>query len=127
MHEQIAEKLFKEAEDDFRDAQKKADAKNSTEIHVQELVEAHRNAKTKEVFKRNELYDDKSVDPADSKHQGPWKADELNISKDALLKILEWYDIAPGACSHIRGQEQIFGARTTKNTKNEISAVGELA
>lgn len=50
----------------------------------------------------------------------------MNVSRDSLLKIMTKYDIAPGACSHIRGQEQIFGSRTTKNDKNEVTAVGKF-
>jgi hypothetical protein len=35
------------------------------------------------------------------------------------------YDIAPAACSHIRGQEQIFGSRVTKDENGQVQAFGE--
>lgn len=78
------------------------------------------------VLKKNELYDKAILDPADPKDHQLWRRDRMNISRSALLKVLEAYDIAPGTCSHIRGQEQIFGSRTTKNkTTNEVTAIGE--
>ena len=49
----------------------------------------------------------------------------LNISHDALMDIVTRYEIAPGVCSHLRGQEQLFSARTTKDDKNEDTAVGK--
>ncbi|KAJ4407220.1 hypothetical protein N0V91_004103 [Didymella pomorum] len=76
------------------------------------------------VLKKNELYDKAILDPADPKDHQLWRRDRMNISRSALLKVLEAYDIAPGTCSHIRGQEQIFGSRTTKNkTTNEVTAI----
>lgn len=36
---------------------------------------------------------------------------QLNISRKSLFEVLTKYDIAPPACSHIRGQEQAFGSR----------------
>lgn len=77
------------------------------------------------MFKKNELYDEHVVDPADTGLPEGWRRDRINISRDALLKVMTKYDIAPGACSHIRGQEQIFGSRTTKNEKNKVTAFGE--
>ena len=50
---------------------------------------------------------------------------QLNISRKALLEILTKYDIAPLACSHIRGQEQTFGSRIHRNEKNEIVSFGK--
>lgn len=40
---------------------------------------------------------------------------ELNISRRALLKILTTYNVAPAACSHIRGQEQVYGSRVLRD------------
>lgn len=77
------------------------------------------------VLKKNELYDKEILDPADQNDFEVWKADRMNISREALMKIMTKYDIAPGTCSHIRGQEQIFGARTTKNKSHEVTAVGK--
>lgn len=80
---------------------------------------------TTTLFKKNELYDDGDVDPADARQCGQWEADKLNISRRALFDIMTTYDIAPAACSHIRGQEQIFGSRVTKDEKGEVLAFGE--
>ena len=41
------------------------------------------------------------------------------------MDIVTEYEIAPGVCSHLRGQEQLFSARTTKDDKNEDTAVGK--
>ncbi|KAJ4365982.1 hypothetical protein N0V95_000359 [Ascochyta clinopodiicola] len=71
----------------------------------------------------NEMYDSEAVDPADPEDPAVWKGSRLNVSRNALLKIMTKYDIAPGTCSHIRGQEQIFGSRTMKNNENEVTAV----
>ena len=40
---------------------------------------------------------------------------ELNISRRSLVKILTRYDVAPAACSHIRGQEQVYGSRVLRD------------
>lgn len=40
---------------------------------------------------------------------------QLNISLEALKDVLVHYEIAPAACSHIRGQEQFYGSRLTKD------------
>lgn len=40
---------------------------------------------------------------------------ELNISRRSLLKILTAYSVAPAACSHIRGQEQVYGSRVLRD------------
>lgn len=40
---------------------------------------------------------------------------ELNISRKSLLKILTKYHVAPAACSHIRGQEQVYGSRVLRD------------
>lgn len=78
------------------------------------------------VLKKNELYDKLVPDPADPVDRTMWKEDRMNVSRKALLKILAHYDIAPGTCSHIRGQEQIFGTRTTKDKiTNEVTAIGK--
>jgi hypothetical protein len=127
VHERIAEGLFKQAEADFIKAKKKAEGKEKVIFDPEKMTEIYlQKEKTKEVFKKNELYDEKVTDPADTPFPEVWKQDRINISRDALLKVMTKYDIAPGACSHIRGQEQIFGARTSKNEKNEVTAVGKF-
>lgn len=78
-----------------------------------------------ELFKKNEMYDDNINDLADAGKVSDWKASEFNISQKTLLKILTRYDIAPATCSHIRGQEQIFGSRVTKDANNELTAFGK--
>lgn len=40
---------------------------------------------------------------------------ELNISRKSLVKILTKYNVAPAACSHIRGQEQVYGSRVLRD------------
>ena len=125
VHERIAKGLFKQAEADSNKAEKKAEGKEKAESDTERMTEIDlQKEKTKEVFKKNELYDVKLKDPADTHFSEGWKQDRFNISRDALLKVMTKYDIAPGACSHIRGQEQIFGARTSKNEMNEVTAVG---
>jgi len=127
VHERIAEGLFKQAEADFEKAKKKAEAKDKAGSDLKKVAEPDlQYAETKDVFKKNELYDENVIDPADTEYLEDRRQDRLNISRDALLKIMTKYDIAPGACSHIRGQEQIFGSRTTKNEMNEVTAVGKL-
>lgn len=49
---------------------------------------------------------------------------QLNISRKALFKILTRYDIAPRACSHIRGQEQIFDSRVCRDENSKIVSFG---
>jgi hypothetical protein len=78
------------------------------------------------LFKKNELYDFPSRDPADPQPPTEWKSSKFNISRRALFKILTKYDIAPAACSHIRGQEQIFGSRITKDGNGRVQAFGKL-
>jgi hypothetical protein len=124
VHERIAEGLFKQAEADFVKAKKKAEGKEKVESDPEKTAEIYLE-KTKDVFKKNELYDENVKDPADTQFLEGRKQDRINISRDALLKVMTKYDIAPGACSHIRGQEQIFGARTSKNEMNEVTAVGK--
>jgi hypothetical protein len=77
------------------------------------------------LFKKNELYDYPSVDPADPEQPAKWEASKFNISRHSLFNILTKYDIAPAACSHIRGQEQIFGSRVTKDENGQVQAFGE--
>lgn len=116
VHERIAEDLFEQAK----------------KVHMQngrtEAEATFEIAKAAAVLKKNELYDKAVADPADPEDPDDpemWREDRMNISRDALLKIVTKYDIAPETCSHIRGQEQIFGARTTKNESNEVTAVGK--
>ena len=111
MHERIADRSFAKAKLDFKEAKKKAGKKE----------------KTKDVFLKSELYDERVIDAADATQclEG-WRPNSFNISREALLKVITKYDIAPGACSHIRGQEQIFGSRTTRNEMNDVTAVGKF-
>ncbi|KAF1932590.1 uncharacterized protein M421DRAFT_416215 [Didymella exigua CBS 183.55] len=111
VHERIAEDLFEQA--------KKAHIQNG----MTEAEAAFEVSKAAAMLKKNELYDKAIVDPADPQDPEMRREDRMNISRDALLKIITKYDIAPGTCSHIRGQEQIFGSRTTKNKNNEVTAV----
>ncbi|XPS96524.1 hypothetical protein M3J09_005789 [Ascochyta lentis] len=92
-------------------------------VHERIAQELSQRTVAADLFRMNEMYDDKTVDPADPEDSATWNGSRLNISRDALLKIMTRYDIAPGTCSHIRGQEQIFGSRTTKNDKNVVTAV----
>ncbi|CAA9966704.1 CorA domain containing protein [Pyrenophora teres f. maculata] len=75
---------------------------------------------TADLFRRNELYDDGSIDPSEPELPVRWEASKFNISRRSLIKILTKYDIAPAACSHLRGQEQIFGSRVTKNEQGHV-------
>lgn len=77
-----------------------------------------------DLFKKNELYDHGALDPADPEKPAQWVASKFNISRSALFKIMTKYDIAPAACSHIRGQEQIFGSRVSKDKSGEVKAFG---
>jgi hypothetical protein len=52
--------------------------------------------------------------------------DQFNISLDSLLKVLSRYDIPPAACSHIRGQEQIFGTRMLRDEEGNVKSFGML-
>ncbi|PSN67407.1 hypothetical protein BS50DRAFT_494021 [Corynespora cassiicola Philippines] len=90
-------------------------------VHEKLAAKMANDPETAVVFKKNELFDD-DIDPADVGKSTKWVSDEFNISRESLFKILTAYDIAPAACSHIRGQEQIFGSRVTKNESNEIEA-----
>jgi hypothetical protein len=114
VHETIADKLFDEAREAYI----------KTGMTEEEADREIKNAAA--MLKKNELYDKEISDPADPEDGRMWRKDRMNISRNALLKILEEYDIAPGTCSHIRGQEQIFSSRTTKNkTTNEVTAIGQ--
>lgn len=93
-------------------------------VHEKLAAKMANDPETAVVFKKNELFDD-DIDPADVGKSTKWVSDEFNISRESLFKILTAYDIAPAACSHIRGQEQIFGSRVTKNESNEIEAFGK--
>lgn len=50
---------------------------------------------------------------------------QLNISRKSLLEVLTKYDIAPLACSHIRGQEQVFGSRACRDESGKVVSSGE--
>lgn len=77
------------------------------------------------VLRTNELYDKDNEDDRDFvEKEGKEALNHLNISHRSLLRILTSYDIAPAACSHIRGQEQVYGSRTQKNKANEVTSVG---
>lgn len=55
----------------------------------------------------------------------PETRDLLNVSHGALLKILTKYDFAPASCSHIRGQEQVFGSRIAR-AGERITGFGKI-
>lgn len=50
---------------------------------------------------------------------------QLNISRESLFEVLTKYDIAPLACSHIRGQEQAFGSRACRDESGNVVSFGE--
>ena len=84
-----------------------------------------KNPKAAKVLRVNELYDKDNEDERDDAEKADRAApNHLNISHRSLLRILTWYDIAPAACSHVRGQEQVFGSRTQKDSKNDVTSVG---
>ncbi|EZF22454.1 hypothetical protein H112_04656 [Trichophyton rubrum D6] len=86
--------------------------------HEKVLHRIHTNAAAVSVIKANALADEKT-----EAHVEDEVADELNISLDSLLKVLARYDFPPSACSHIRGQEQIFGSRVGRDDKkNKVTA-----
>lgn len=88
--------------------------------HEKVLHRIHTNAAAVSVIKANALADEKT-----EAHVEDEVADELNISLDSLLKVLARYDFPPSACSHIRGQEQIFGSRIGRDDKkNKVTAFG---
>ena len=49
---------------------------------------------------------------------------QLDISFDALMNLLEHYRIPPAACSHVRGQEQVYGSRLTKDKAGNHESLG---
>lgn len=51
---------------------------------------------------------------------------QLDISRRSLFEILTKYDIAPLACSHIRGQEQAFGSRACRDESGKVVSFGEF-
>lgn len=51
---------------------------------------------------------------------------QLNISRRALFEVLTRYDIAPLACSHIRGQEQVFSSRACRDESGKVVSFGEF-
>ncbi|KAF3479621.1 uncharacterized protein GIQ15_06597 [Arthroderma uncinatum] len=86
--------------------------------HEKVLHRINTNAAAVSVLKANALADEKT-----EAHSEDEVADELNISLDSLLKVLTRYDLPPSACSHIRGQEQIFGSRIGRDEKkNKVTA-----
>ncbi|PVH94309.1 hypothetical protein DM02DRAFT_693534 [Periconia macrospinosa] len=90
-------------------------------VHERIADTVARNPAAAEVLRKNELYDEHVGDPADPENVS-WVGDQFNISQRSLFRIVTKYDIAPAACSHIRGQEQIFGSRIQKNQENEITS-----
>lgn len=50
---------------------------------------------------------------------------QLNISRESLFEVLTKYDIAPLACSHIKGQEQAFGSRACRDESGNVVSFGE--
>lgn len=93
-------------------------------VHEKIAAEVAKNPDAAEVLRKNELYDENTVDPADPEKPSTFTSDQFNISRKALFEILTKYDIAPAACSHIRGQEQIFGSRVRKNEQKDIISFG---
>ncbi|KAF2458967.1 hypothetical protein BDY21DRAFT_198082 [Lineolata rhizophorae] len=103
-------------------------------VHEKAAEAVRRNEKAAKVLRANELQEEtskaaatRSTKSADSsvlvdEKLRPEVPDELNVSHDSLLKILKRYNFAPGACSHIRGQEQIFGSRVNRDGKGEIQS-----
>ncbi|WEW59164.1 hypothetical protein PRK78_004633 [Emydomyces testavorans] len=91
--------------------------------HERVLNSIQNNSVATEVLKANGLLDEKTgatvshMELSDTNEV----ADELNISLDSLLKVLTRYDIPPAACSHIRGQEQIFGSRISRHDRNQVA------
>jgi hypothetical protein len=79
VNERLARELFQKAEADFHNGIKRR-------------------------FPHNALYDKNLADPADFEDQERWERNKMNNTQHVLLKILTKHDIAPGACSHIRGQ-----------------------
>jgi hypothetical protein len=77
------------------------------------------------LFKKNELYNEGATDPSEIGMTELWVPSLFNVSRKALFEILTKHDIAPAACTHIRGQEQIFGSRVTKSTDGRIKAFGK--
>ncbi|KAL3477956.1 hypothetical protein BJX99DRAFT_115945 [Aspergillus californicus] len=74
---------------------------------------------------KNELINDQKITPADPKFLDEFEGEvpsELNITRSSLLKILNKFDIAPAASSHIRGQEQIFGSRQLREEDGTIKS-----
>jgi hypothetical protein len=94
-------------------------------VHERIADVVSKNVAAATLFEKNELYDYPSIDPADPEPPTEWEASKFNISRYALFKILTKYDIAPAACSHIRGQEQIFGSRVTKDENAQVQAIGK--
>ncbi|KAF2189219.1 hypothetical protein K469DRAFT_683656 [Zopfia rhizophila CBS 207.26] len=91
-------------------------------VHEKIADTVARNPAAAKVLRKNELYDEHAGDPADPEKASAWIGDQFNISRKSLFKIMTKYDIAPAACSHIRGQEQIFGSRARKNQENKITS-----
>lgn len=78
--------------------------------------------KTSKVLKDNGLIHPGQL--AQALTSEPHTNNHLDISKDSLFKVLAHYRIAPSACAHIRGQEQIYGSRTTHDESGELEAFG---
>lgn len=49
---------------------------------------------------------------------------QIDITSNALLKVLMHYNIAPAACTHIRGQEQVYGSRLTHDDNGQLESIG---
>ncbi|KAF2177528.1 hypothetical protein K469DRAFT_807439 [Zopfia rhizophila CBS 207.26] len=82
-------------------------------------LEVAENPAVAKVLRKRKLYDEDGENDNVSKEKGVRGiVDQFNISRKALFSILTKYDIAPAACSHIRGQEQIFGSRISKTDDN---------
>ena len=82
---------------------------------------------TAKIIEKDELGRSGSVDTSDDVPRISQFATstpaELNISHKSLLRILTAYNVAPAACSHIRGQEQVYGSRVLRD-KGETKSFG---
>jgi hypothetical protein len=90
------------------------------EYHAEKVRQSE---KTMEVLRKNEMIDGRFGDP---KKELTTETNHLDISKDALIKILTHYKVAPGACTHIRGQEQIFGTRKLHGEDGALESFGKF-
>lgn len=87
------------------------------------------NSKARELLLESQLTEAKdeqrsSRRKADEKFGPVFVPSQLDISFEALTNVLERYCIAPAACSHVRGQEQVYGSRLTKDKAGNRESLG---